>query len=254
MNNNLQYSIDSVLSEDILTPPYGCKHYLRRCTLIAPCCDNKVFNCRRCHDEQTDHKLDPKTSKIICTNCKQEQSPSQYCTHCKICLGFYFCEHCALYDDVDKEQYHCDKCGICRLYKNKSFHCDNCQTCLNTCLKDKHKCSNIKDTYCPICMEYLFDSTQGMYQAKCGHSLHYVCLMSLLETTNRCPICSKSIFNLQVVDQLIDLEIQQTPMPEELKNKQVDILCNDCNTKTTTNFHIVALKCSNCNSYNTKQI
>ena len=30
--------------------PYRCKHYQRRCEILAPCC-NKYFACRVCHDE-----------------------------------------------------------------------------------------------------------------------------------------------------------------------------------------------------------
>ena len=32
-----------------------CHHYERECLIIAPCC-NKVFPCRLCHDDKSDHK------------------------------------------------------------------------------------------------------------------------------------------------------------------------------------------------------
>lgn len=35
---------------------------------------------------------------------------------------------------------------------------------------------------------------------------------------------------------------------------QVSILCNDCNTTSNAPFHIFGLKCSNCDSYNTRRI
>ena len=34
----------------------------------------------------------------------------------------------------------------------------------------------------------------------------------------------------------------QTPMPEELQNKTVTILCNDCQTKGTVPFHVLGFK------------
>jgi len=36
---------------------FGCKHYKQNCKLVAPCC-NKLFTCRRCHDEVADHLMD----------------------------------------------------------------------------------------------------------------------------------------------------------------------------------------------------
>lgn len=34
----------------------GCKHYRRRCMLVAPCCDTP-YVCRLCHDEAADHQV-----------------------------------------------------------------------------------------------------------------------------------------------------------------------------------------------------
>lgn len=34
----------------------GCKHYKRRCMLVAPCCDTPHV-CRLCHDEASDHQV-----------------------------------------------------------------------------------------------------------------------------------------------------------------------------------------------------
>lgn len=35
--------------------------------------------------------------------------------------------------------------------------------------------------------------------------------------------------------------------------QQVSILCNDCETKSQVRFHVLAQKCPNCKSYNTRQ-
>ncbi|KAL0336926.1 UNVERIFIED_CONTAM: E3 ubiquitin-protein ligase RZFP34 [Sesamum calycinum] len=55
---------------------------------------------------------------------------------------------------------------------------------------------------------------------------------------HNCPVC---------------FEVASTPMPEMYQNKMVWILCNDCGETSEVNYHIVAQKCLNCNSYNTKQ-
>lgn len=85
----------------------------------------------------------------------------------------------------------------------------------------------------------------------------------------------------------LDIEIAATPMPELYQNKmvsvyhtppanhvhlftifnchartlpnfqaymQVRILCNDCATVSEVQFHVVAQKCLNCRSYNTRQM
>ena len=33
--------------------PHGCKHYRRKCKIIAPCCGMEA-GCRLCHDERTE--------------------------------------------------------------------------------------------------------------------------------------------------------------------------------------------------------
>lgn len=36
---------------------HGCRHYERKCSLVAPCC-GKIYACRLCHDEENEHKMD----------------------------------------------------------------------------------------------------------------------------------------------------------------------------------------------------
>ena len=35
----------------------GCEHYVRRCLLVAPCCD-KAYVCRHCHNDAEAHEMD----------------------------------------------------------------------------------------------------------------------------------------------------------------------------------------------------
>jgi zinc finger-like protein len=45
----------------------GCKHYRRRCMLVAPCCDTP-YVCRLCHDEAADHQVGgaPRHAVLCC--------------------------------------------------------------------------------------------------------------------------------------------------------------------------------------------
>lgn len=52
----------------------------------------------------------------------------------------------------------------------------------------------------------------------------------------------------------MDQEIESTPMPDEYKDLEITVLCNDCNTKSKVKFHVVGAKCLQCRSYNTSQI
>jgi RING finger/CHY zinc finger protein 1 len=44
----------------------------------------------------------------------------------------------------------------------------------------------------------------------------------------------------------LDNEIENTPMPEEYRDKKVKILCNDCQQKCEVQFHVLGAKCSDC--------
>ena len=69
----------------------------------------------------------------------------------------------------------------------------------------------------------------------------------------RCPLCMHSAFDMSRYWRQLDDEVAQTPMPSEYQNMTVDILCNDCNGRSTVQFHIVGMKCNICESYNTAQ-
>ena len=198
---------------------YGCKHYLRRCLIYAECC-KKYVNCRLCHDEEQeelmmnlsskiedDHKLDRYiTSKIKCTKCETEQTVKQNCEKCNICFGFYFCNICNLFDDIDKDYYHCNKCKICRVGRGlKYIHCDKCNMCY---VEDfKHKCIEISD--CPICYDDLHGSTTPIVKLKCGHTMHGQCITELIKSTYKCPVCKKSMADMSEQYKHLDKLIEE---------------------------------------------
>jgi len=242
------------LGNNIVELSYGCKHYMRRCSLFASCC-NRFYVCRRCHDEEHEmkdgHTLDRYTiQKVKCEKCGNEQIPSQYCTKCGICFGYYFCGICNLFDDIDKDYIHCDKCNICRVARGQNLvHCDKCEMCF---VNDfEHKCINIDD--CPICYDSIKTSTSGVNILKCGHKLHTKCYIELLKSDYKCPICKKSVADMSQMFQAMDQQINQQQMPEEYKDTKVDIYCYDCEKKNNVNLHFIAMKCPDCGSYNTTQ-
>lgn len=249
---------DEILSqnnqESFSNVVYGCKHYMRKCKIISPCCNN-TYDCRLCHDENETHEINRfDISQIICSKCNTQQSPSQYCVKCFTCFGLYYCDICRLFDDVNKEQFHCVGCGFCRIGGKHNFtHCYKCNMCIPNTSIDNHKCLVVKDSTCPICIGDLFTSVQSVTGLKCGHYIHNQCLVDMLNTNYKCPVCMKSIVDTTNINQFYDNEIINTPIPEDLA---VDIKasCIDCDINFDTKYHIVGIKCVNCGGYNTRQI
>ena len=175
--------VDSVptTEEDSATEPepeapeegFGCKHYRCRCSIRAPCCNNR-YNCRICHNENEDHEVDRfKIEKLICSNCDTEQSVAAQCVKCNEKFGNYTCLICRLFDFTDKKQWHCEGCGICRVGGKENFyHCDTCGYCLATSLKNSHRCvERASKNVCSICYGDLHNSREPLNVPKCGHPL-----------------------------------------------------------------------------------
>lgn len=89
---------------------------------------------------------------------------------------------------------------------------------------------------------------------RCGHSIHRLCFEDLKKTSYKCPICSKSIVNMESQFRNLDLSIQAQPMPLEFEDTRAMVLCNDCSAKSSTMYHWLGLKCGVCQSYNTAQL
>lgn len=246
---------------------YGCPHYRRRCRIRAPCC-NEIFNCRHCHNEAKNNiNVDQKhrhdiprhqVRQVICSLCGTEQEVQQVCINCGVCMGKYFCETCKLFDDdISKMQYHCNGCGICRIGGRENFfHCFKCGCCYSILLKNSHPCvEGAMHHDCPVCFEFLFESRSDITVMPCGHTIHMNCLKEMREHYQyACPLCLKSVCDMSKVWEKYDMEIAATPMPEPYQSKLVWILCNDCGKTSEVSFHLVAQKCSDCKSYNTRQI
>jgi RING finger/CHY zinc finger protein 1 len=168
-------------------------------------------------------------------------------------MGKYYCEICHVFDDI-KDIFHCDKCGNCRLGKIKEMdHCNKCNCCFPKNKHDKTKCvQNIVDSVCPICMDSLYDSVDGFHMMKCGHLIHVKCLTMYIQTSDKCPLCCKTIiFSIEKYMQLRFL-VATTPMPTEYLDKKVNIYCNDCGKTNEVPWNCIAQFCPDCNSYNVK--
>ncbi|NXJ01402.1 ZN363 protein, partial [Psophia crepitans] len=186
--------------------------------------------------------------------CPARRQAQQHCEGCHSLFGEYYCGICHLFDR-DKKQYHCAECGICRIGpKEDFFHCSKCNLCLSLSLRGKHKCiENVSRQDCPICLEDIHTSRVGAHVLPCGHLLHRTCYEDMLKEGYRCPLCMHSALDMTRYWRQLDDEVAQTPMPTEYQNMMVEILCNDCNARSTVQFHLLGMKCNNCESYNTAQ-
>ncbi|KAI9025760.1 zinc-ribbon-domain-containing protein, partial [Phycomyces nitens] len=245
----------------------GCQHYQRNCKLQAACCE-KIFVCRFCHDEASDHAIvRNETKNMLCMLCKTIQPAGKDCNNCGEQMATYYCDKCKLWDNIpNKEIYHCDDCGICRRGKGLGedfFHCMKCNICMVISIKDKHRCIERNlESDCPICGEYMFTSTAKVifmashqyiyiYDLPCGHCIHKHCYETYLQRAYQCPTCLKSLCNMKEYFNRLDQELQRQPMPVEYEHYLSYIFCNDCEEKSIAKYHFFYHKCKHCKSYNT---
>ena len=100
----------------------------------------------------------------------------------------------------------------------------------------------------------MFTSNRPVAFMRCGHSIHETCFAEWCNASYKCPICSKSIANMESQFRRLDRHIEEQPMPEEYRDNRAYIFCNDCNSRSVTKYHWLGLKCANCESYNTTQL
>ncbi|KAK4437122.1 Zinc finger protein BRUTUS-like [Sesamum alatum] len=243
--------------KDPLGSTFGCKHYKRNCKVLAPCC-NKLYTCIRCHDDEADHSVDRKAiTKMMCMKCLVIQPIGPICMS-QSCSGFsmgrYYCKICKLFDD-ERQIYHCPYCNLCRLGKGLGidyFHCMKCNACMARSLL-VHVCrEKCLEDNCPICHEYIFTSNSPVKALPCGHLMHSACFQDYTCSHYTCPICSKSLGNMQVYFEMLDALLAEEKIPEEYAGQIQVILCNDCEKRGTASFHWLYHKCPYCGSYNTR--
>ncbi|KAJ8772143.1 hypothetical protein K2173_027320 [Erythroxylum novogranatense] len=244
---------------DPLKLTLGCKHYKRNCKLVMECC-TKLYTCIRCHDEIADHSVDRRVvRRMMCMRCLVIQPIGQTCltASCnKLSMARYYCRICKLFDDA-REIYHCPFCNLCRVGKGLGIdylHCMNCNACMSKSLS-VHVCreKSVEDN-CPICHEDIFTSNNPIKALPCGHFMHSTCFQDYTYTNYTCPICNKSLGDMQVYFKMLDALLAEEKIPYEYSKKTQAILCNDCEKKGAAPFHWFYHKCPFCGSYNTRVI
>ncbi|XP_066400618.1 E3 ubiquitin-protein ligase RZFP34-like isoform X3 [Miscanthus floridulus] len=238
---------------------YGCAHYRRKCKIRAPCC-GEVFDCRHCHNEAKDslevsiqdrHVVPRHDIKLVLlalparhmkinsfvdrynkivqivehvsvnTSARNATSSMMISIPSSVFSGFV---SCSLTFQVSKNQFHCDGCGICRTGGAENFyHCDKCGCCYTSLLKDSHHCvDRAMHHNCPVCIEYLFDSTKAISVLHCGHTIHLECLYEMRTHQQfSCPVCLRSACNMSDIWQKLDQEVAASPMPAIYQKKMV---------------------------------
>ena len=235
----------------------GCKHYSRKAMLIAPCC-GKEYVCRLCHDEENlDHTLNRYSVKEMrCMICGTRQDISNSCQECGATMAHYYCSICHLFDDDStKDIYHCQFCNFCRRGKGLGtdcFHCMSCNACMSLELMKKHKCKEAAlSGTCPVCSDPLFESSTAIKELPCGHFMHSMCFSAYVRYSYTCPVCFKSLGDMEVFWRYIDAMLASEKLPTEYACRKQSIRCHDCGEASEAPFHFVYHKCGSCQGYNT---
>jgi Zinc-ribbon/CHY zinc finger/Ring finger domain len=248
----------------------GCPHYARACKLRHPV-SGRLYTCRLCcaqHRElQTKDQEEPldryAVTEVLCMICNALQPSSKGCINSD-CESYgrpfakYFCRICNLFDDSSRPAFHCPYCNACRRGHGLGQdyrHCMRCNACISLSEKE-HQCIPQKlQGNCPICSESLFESTVQLRGLKCGHVMHLSCFEEYRRSqSHTCPLCKKSVEDMSEYFSLLDAAVRMQPMPIYLANTMSNIYCQDCEQQGQTKYHLVGLKCTNCNSYNTREL
>ncbi|KAJ0977865.1 hypothetical protein J5N97_013339 [Dioscorea zingiberensis] len=248
---DVNFSLNEILERGVTQ--YGCQHYRRRCGfeplaamkyLIA---DIVIMRQRiplmlRAGIDMTFLGMKCKRSYVHCVTLNNRSSK---------------CASIVVYAWGDTSVTHASSSMTILQRNNTTARAvESAGCCYSNILKKSHPCvEGALHHDCPVCFEYLFESTNDVSVLPCGHTIHVNCLKEMQQHLQyACPICCKSVCDMSKVWEKLDIEIAATPMPESYHNLKVHILCNDCGVNSDVQFHIVAQKCLNCNSYNTRQI
>jgi len=257
----------------------GCPHYARSCKLRHPT-SGRLYTCRLCCQQERDmpslkkEVVDPpldrySVTEILCMKCGALQPASDKCCNEKCdSYGKPFAKHCCSIcnfydDDPNKSIYHCPFCNVCRTGKGLGIdyrHCMRCNACVS--IKSgskKHVCLPHRiQGNCSICNESMFQSTEPLRGLRCGHVMHLSCFrryyLRAEPNSYTCPLCKKSVEDMNEYFTLLDASVRMQPMPETYSNVKSKIYCQDCNETGNVPYHFIGCKCSSCGSYNTREI
>ena len=172
----------------------SCEHYDRKHKIIAKCC-GKIVNCRFCHDDNSDHKMDRfSTTSVMCSECFLIQDVSNECVGCGIHFAKNYCGICRAWSD--DMIFHCNDCGVCRKGDRTNYH--HCKVC-DLCVSNDHKCKGYlcEETDCFVCLEPLKYSIRNIVGLECSHYVHKECFTSMLNHNRfSCGLCRKTAIQM----------------------------------------------------------
>ncbi|KFM26997.1 putative RING finger protein [Auxenochlorella protothecoides] len=82
--------------------------------------------------------------------------------------------------------------------------------------------------------------------------MHSHCFAAYTRYAYTCPLCFKSLGNLEMYWRMIDRLLEAEQLPAEYAGRRQSILCNDCGARSEVAFHFVYHRCASCKGYNTR--
>uniref|UniRef100_A0A0D9VPI3 CHY-type domain-containing protein n=1 Tax=Leersia perrieri TaxID=77586 RepID=A0A0D9VPI3_9ORYZ len=249
------------METDLAIEQYGCEHYRRKCKIRAPCC-GEIFDCRHCHNQVKDslevsisdrHEVPRHEIKLTVLPCGHHRLSALSATKNRMYNRIaQIVGHVWVNISVQNATF------MMMMYQRTNFTVMDVAyvgCCYSYVLKDSHRCvERAMHHNCPVCFEYLFDSTKDISALRCGHTIHLDCLYEMRSHQQfSCPVCLRSACDMSHAWQKLDQEVAASPMPAIYQKKMIWILCNDCGTTSNVQFHILGHKCPGCSSYNTRQ-
>ncbi len=238
------------------TPRYNvvqCRHYQRRCNLIAPCC-NRVVCCHRGHDEsrhcstRLSGSARSSVTLVVCTVCQRAQPITRNLRNCRFAdcrtsFGNYHCRKCLIW--TGGEAFHCDICDCCYSGKrSETRHCPTCKKCYPLSASD-HPCTRFDK--CSLCNESLGSSNQRSINTSCGHPMHESCFTQRVLVNFSCPKrgCGRPLANLNQWRGACDTLFRH---PNTYRNVVVTLFCDTCRQVSRARYNAGRPHCSHCNS------
>jgi len=65
-----------------------------------------------------------------------------------------------------------------------------------------------------------------------------------MKSSYKCPICSRSVVNMERQFWQLQRVIEAQPMPPEFQDTKAWVSCNDCSNKTVVKYHWLGLRCA----------